>query len=448
MGNRSIILNEPDEATAPERVRRTLEFFRRRNLWYRLARNPSVTSCREAAARRNRLGEQGIPLYDELRSYCGAAYYSDHTRRAVLSHCRASAHFDMDAIARMLGATKSITRVPATELLQMQAGYGTVNPFCEPGNYVQLFDEDLLTRYTPPHTMMTNAGEHTWAVEFNVPEVIEALRSESVEVLVGRIATARAGPKHLPTFGIVTGNGPEAGMALWRNLNDEVRAQCLSRRGFCGDMSYPRVFIESNPDMGVAVDFPERQDVLWHAVEASVTRLCARGATHIAVACHAAHYFADQIRKLVSRAGAEFVSAIDVAEQYLKPSGSDMTILGIPAVASLGAYSGYRSLANLGVHPLDCHAAGCLRQLACLVSSAGSRSSQPGALNRLQHVLRISVSTPKVLVALTEVSILLDHYPRLRDEIGGKSIVDLLRLYGKALADRYIAALPHPTNQL
>jgi aspartate/glutamate racemase len=448
MNHTTKVSSEIDEAGAPESVRRTVEFFRRRNLWFRLARNPAVTSCREAAARRQRLGKQGIPLYDELRSYCGAAYYPDHSRRVVLSHCRANAHFDLNALARILGAAKPIARVPSSELIGQNADYGTVNPFSDLRRYVQVFDEDLLNSYTPPNTMITNAGERTWAVEFHVSEVIEALRSESAEVLVGRIAIPKTEGKRLPVFGIITGNGPESGMALWRNLNDEVRASCLASSGLCGEMSYPQVFVESSPDMGVAVDFPDRREALWRAIEAVVTHLCARGVTHIALACHTAHYFTDHIRQFLSGSGVEFVSAAEVARDYLRTvDPQDVTIIGVPAVANLGPHSAYRFLADLGVRPLDCRSAATLQELAHLVKDTDSKSMATGALNRLQHVLRSRVHTSKVLTALTEISVLLDRYPRLKDNLAGKTIIDPLRLYGRALADIYLRTLPQPVQK-
>src|SRR4051812_8397841 len=86
-----------EDAELPKRVQSARDFFKRNGLWYRLTQNSVATSCRDAAARRQRLGKEGIPIYDELRSFCGAAYYPDGSRRLVLLHCRANSHFDMEA---------------------------------------------------------------------------------------------------------------------------------------------------------------------------------------------------------------------------------------------------------------------------------------------------------------------------------------------------------------
>jgi hypothetical protein len=57
-------------------------------------------------------------------------------------------------------------------------------------------------------------------------------------------------------------------------------------------------------------------------------------------------------------------------------------------------------------------------------------------------VLRSGVRTNAVIIALTEISILLARFSRLQDRIGGKVVVDTLKIYGDALADRYLSALP------
>ncbi|NNJ84726.1 MAG: hypothetical protein HKP13_07325 [Gammaproteobacteria bacterium] len=64
------------------------------------------------------------------------------------------------------------------------------------------------------------------------------------------------------------------------------------------------------------------------------------------------------------------------------------------------------------------------------------------ALNKLRHVLRAGVQTDHVLIALTEISVLLERYPKIHNKIGEKTIIDALRLYGEALADRYLTAVP------
>jgi hypothetical protein len=71
-----------DDKPMPAKARQALEFMRRHGVWHVLSRNSPATGCRDAAARRWRLGKQGIPLYDELKTLCMAADLSGERR-----HC-------------------------------------------------------------------------------------------------------------------------------------------------------------------------------------------------------------------------------------------------------------------------------------------------------------------------------------------------------------------------
>ncbi|KPA11812.1 hypothetical protein MHK_007983, partial [Candidatus Magnetomorum sp. HK-1] len=66
------ILLTPEEKNIPSNVVLTIQFFEKRNIWFKLDRNQGfaeVNSCSEAAHNRSRLGTHGIPLRDELKSY-------------------------------------------------------------------------------------------------------------------------------------------------------------------------------------------------------------------------------------------------------------------------------------------------------------------------------------------------------------------------------------------
>jgi aspartate/glutamate racemase len=435
-----------DQTDVPERARRTVDFFKRHRVWFLLTRNSAATSCKDASSRRNRLGKEGIPIYDELRSFCGAAYYPDGSRRLVLLHCRANSHFDMDAAARLLGTTKRISRLAPNELSRDSADYGTVNPFSEASDFIQVFDEDVLTQYTPPHTMMTNAGAHTWAVEFRPEEVIPALRQESPEVLVGKITSQASLPTRRPVFGIITGNGPESGIALWRYLNEAIHTELSREHRMRGDLSYPKVVVQSVPEMGLSMELAQREDEVWEVIRGAIVQLAGCGVTHLALACNTTQYFSDRIRQVCD--SMVFVSMVDVTSAYIERHHlSDITIIGIPIVSSLGEYSAYSSLIRLGVRPVEESARPYMEELAYLVKRLDSASPDAKSLNRLQHVIRSGVQTSRVLIALTEVSVLLERFPRLRENIGGKTVIDPLRLCGNALAQIYLDALPREEVQ-
>lgn len=428
----------------PPRVAAALAFFQRQNLWHVVSRNSPATSCRDAAARRQRLGASGIPLHDELKSLCVVVYRADHSRRLALLHARANARFDLELAARLLGASRPLARASEQELVKaLGTSYGTVNPFSEARHFIQLFDDDVLSAYAPPHTMMTNLGEHTWAVEFEPASLIAALRREAPEVLVAEI-TGNIGQNHqLPVIGIITGNGPESGMALWRYINAKVYQTLDAEQRMAGDLSFPRVLVHSLPEMGLSMELALREDSVWREIEKAVREQCAAGATLLALACNTTPYFAEKIQALAEPYGARFVSIAEVAYQHLRRRNlDDVTLLGIPAVAEMGARSAYRKLAELGVRPVDPKVLNDLQELGYMVKRMGLTGQDNKALNKLQHIIRAGVDTGRVLIALTEISVLLERFPKLKDRIGNVEVIDPLRLYGEYLASEFLRALP------
>ncbi|GAB6042524.1 YbaK/EbsC family protein [Endothiovibrio diazotrophicus] len=428
----------------PSRVEATLAFFRESGLWHVLSRNSPATSCRDAAARRRRLGSEGIPLHDELKSLCVVCYGPSGERSYAMIHSRANARIDLEAAGRHLGTTRPLARLSAEELASaFGAQYGTVNPFSEPERFTHLFDQSLLTVYTAPHTMMTNAGDLTWAVEFEPEAVIDALQKTAPRVEVARIAIHHEDDHHLPVFGIITGNGPESGMTLWRHLNERIYAGLEESVHLNGDLSYPKVMIHSLPEMGLSMELAEREEPVWAVIKQAVEQLLGAGATHLALACNTTPYFAARIRALCTPRGARFISIAEVAEEKIRREKiEDVTLIGIPVVAEMGRYSAYRNLADLNIRQADPRVLQDLQELGYMVKRMNVTGQDNKALNKLQHILRAGVETKRVLIALTEISVLLERFPRLKGKVGDKEVIDPLRLYGEALAKIYLNALP------
>ncbi|MEM6405187.1 MAG: YbaK/EbsC family protein [Pseudomonadota bacterium] len=429
---------------APAPVQQALAFVQRADLWHIVSRNSPATSCRDAAARRWRLGKQGIPLYDELKSLCLCAHLADGVRH-VLLHARAHTRLNLAAAAQLLGATEPLTRVSQAELAdQLGSVYGTVNPFCQPERFIHLFDQDVLAPYTAPHTMLTNAGEHTWAIEFVPGELVQALRAAQIRVVVGNISARSTQAPCLPRFGILTGNGPESGMALWQHINTTVFDGLQTQDQMYGDLSYPSVVVHSLPEMGLSMQLVEREAHTWQVVAAGVDQLCAAGITHLALACNTTPYFTEQIRARCAPHGVTFIPiqepTISVLARYPL---SELTILGIPVVAGLGPHSAYRALADQGVAVLDNpKVLAALHELGYLVKRFRSRGQHVKALNKLRYILRAGVQTPRALIALTEISVLLERFPGIHQRLNSLQIIDPLAIYGAHLGQLYLSALP------
>lgn len=359
-------------------------------------------------------------------------------------HARANARFDLNLAAKLLEATRPLARASEEELAkELGTSYGTVNPFSEANKFIQIFDKDVLSAYSPPHTMMTNLGHHEWAVEFEPSSMIEALKREAPEVIVAEI-TGDIGRDHkLPVIGIITGNGPESGMALWRHINGKVFEILDADKCMVGDLSFPRVLVHSLPEMGLSMELALRENAVWREIEKAVREQCEAGATLLALACNTTPFFAEKIQAVAEPYGARFVSIADVAFQTLRQRHlTDVTLLGIPSVAEMGERSAYRKLAELDVKPVDARVMGDLQELGYMVKRMNLAGQDNKALNKLQHIIRAGVSTKRVLIALTEISVLLERFPKLKDRIGNVEVIDPLRLYGEYLANEFLKALP------
>ena len=92
------------ESTVPIPVTQTIRFFVNRGVWYKLSRNREALGCRDAAHKRWRLGHQGIPLWDELKSFFGCFINARGRPQLFVAHCRADQRLDMQLLARVLEA--------------------------------------------------------------------------------------------------------------------------------------------------------------------------------------------------------------------------------------------------------------------------------------------------------------------------------------------------------
>lgn len=175
----------------PKAVARVAEFLTRRGVWFVLSRNGEAHSCRDAAGKRWRVGHEGIPLCDELKSFFGHVLPGPSgVPSYVAAHYRGDRSLATDRLASVLRLDAPPSRLEPDRLQRLGMGYGLVNPF-EPwsgqplaSGVLQVFDRDLLVPSGEPGTVMTNAGDRTWAVEFVAEELVRALG----DVLVADIA--------------------------------------------------------------------------------------------------------------------------------------------------------------------------------------------------------------------------------------------------------------------
>jgi aspartate/glutamate racemase len=414
----------------PQEVARNLEFFDQEHLWRVVSRNHPVLSCADAAQRRHRLGHVGIPLCDELKSNVGV-YSSARCRNFVVAHCRGHQNLDTGKLHSILGAP--FERVDGEKLeSELGLSYGLVTPFhftAHP-HVRQIVDETVLEPYLPPHTMMTNLGHLEYAVEFRPVDVFGALSNvEVADIVEGQHRRAPLGE----TIGILTGNSPESGMMLWQSINNYIRTS--SDISFRGDISFPRVIVESVPEMGLSMELAQREVQVKLVVLDAVRKLCDSGANVVAIACNTTQYYSSEIEDICRGYGARFVSIVDETARYLKDAGiRRFDFLAIGAVSDFATWSDFRRImAQFDVYvPIE-------RDITAITNLAFSVKKEvvsSTTINQLRDLVNNATKTDTVVLALTELSILFAS--QRSKQRSRKRFIDTLDILAQAIAKIYL----------
>lgn len=419
----------------PREVVRNLEVFDREHLWHVVSRNPPVQSCADAARRRNRLGHVGIPLCDELKSNVGV-YGSASRRSFVVAHCRGHQNLDTGKLHGILGA--AFERVDGAELeSELGLSYGLVTPFhfAAHPHVRQIVDETVLEPYLPPHTMMTNLGHLEYAVEFRPADIFRVLPHVEVADIVedGDRRASQCGTMRGETIGILTGNSPESGMMLWQSINNYIRASPVV--SFRGDISFPRVIVESVPEMGLSMELAQREAHVKLVVLDAVRKLCASGAGVVAIACNTTQYYSSEVEAICGSYGARFVSIVDETARYLKNASiRTFDFLAIGAVSDFASWSDFRRI----MPQFDVYVPS-ERDIAAVTNLAFSVKKEvvsSATINQLRDLVNNSTKTDTVVLALTELSILFaSQRSKQRSQ---KRFIDTLDILAQAVAKIYL----------
>lgn len=426
------------ERGVPLAVVKTVAFFISRGLWFLLSRNSSATTCLDAARKRSRLGGKGIELWKELKTFYGKWTDKSGRERRFLAHCRGDRTIDLGLVRKALGAGSNPTRVPEEELHEAGLRFGEFNPFVFAGDtdIIQLFDRELLESFGHPDTVMTNAGNRTWAVEFDIHALLLGFQGAKVAALVNDESAVRYGYGRSDySITIITGNAPESGMLLLQRILDRIRIRFGSR--CAGDVSLPRINLVSAPFLGMTMELGEREDAIAVEIERLVEEACAAKPTVIALACNTTHYFTPLIRRICSRHGVGFISMPEVVGGWLRGKGiGRAALLGIPSVADFSkGFSAYgTALQDIEVVRVP---ADVLTQAAAIAYEVKREGATRKGLQKLRMHLG-SLEADHIIVALTELSMLLALEKESERARAGKVLVDPLQLYADALAEGFI----------
>ena len=423
--------------TLPEAVLATSAFLEQLNIWHLFSRNLEARSCKDAANKRNRIGHQGICVDDELKSILGVYTDTLGNSRLAVAHCRGTAQLDFGKIRHKLGIEGHFQRLEETEMRELDLDYGLVNPFQWQQGFnhlpvIQIFDTQTQQDRSLPNTMMTNAGEFTWAVEFNCKELAEALPKNEVIIADIALEPNLIQPAVTP-IGIITGNSPDSGIAFWQQINSAVQGRF--GRYFNGDLTYPPVYVHSLPELGLSMELDAREQQVWKALEKTVRDLCQQGAKIITIACNTTPYFAPQIRAICAEFGAQFISIADAVKHYLVEHAiTEVALVGISYVMDFDKFSAYRVLEDeAAVKRISAAGQQKIHDLAYQVKKEGATHA---GLQRLRDVIRQETDAQYVVIALTELSVLLGN--QKKNTKSQRVLLDALSIYAQHIADCYL----------
>lgn len=416
-------------------VLRIEKIFDGANMWYKSTSNLKSVSCADAARKRSRLGHIGIPLCDEINSYFGT-YLRNGNIKYILLHCRGTQEIDLDKVFKYLPFV--ITRIAEEELIQLSLAKGLINPFIKihGGKILQMFDKNLFEKQTPPFTMMTNMGNFYWSIEFYPDDLLKLLPHAKVYDIIN---DKYKYPFKVHKIGILTGNGPESGILLWKKINTQI--QNLLNRGFdqnglfTGDLSFPEVIIESQPEMGISMELELRNDKVKEIILNSITSLCNNGATLICIACNTSQYYTDEINEICKDHGARFISIPELLLKYLiKNDIKEFDFIGTKNVTDFNTWSAFKSLnLNFIVHLPSKEN---LEKINTLAFKVKKENVNESGRNLFRSLINQSAKTQTIVVALTEFSLILDtenkRFPRRR------TYIDTLSLMAKETAYTYV----------
>ncbi len=416
----------------PDVVATNLRILEQAGVWHLASENHAATSCADAAPRRNRLGYVGIPLADELKSWVGA---DANRSQVVVLHCRGNRRLDLrpgGKVDQLLGYLPH--RLEESELAErFGQGYGLVTPFemARHESVQQVFDEGVVAdRSFAPHTMMTNLGHRNHGVEFNPRELVPKISNASL----ANIVEGQEFQPAIHTLGILTGNSPESGILLWERINSKVREKTPS--GSLGDTAFPRVIIESVPEMGLSMELRVRESAVRQVVVDGVRSLCESGATLVAIACNTTQFFSAEVRAICQEHGASFVSIVDETAAELRRHGvKQFSLLAIGDVSDLGHYSDFGRLQpEFDVLVPTGRGSERIGELAFRVKAEVNSNA---TRNQFNDVVKAVAKSETVLLALTELSII---YAEGRTPSARYRIFDTIDILSAAMADRYLIA--------
>jgi aspartate racemase len=414
-------------------------------VWHQFSRNTPATGCQDAARRRNRLGHEGIPLWDELKSFLGE-YYTEDVKKVFLAHCRGDCELDLDKLRTALQFGGEVRRASPEAAEHLGMMRGTVNPFLTSVDALQVFDSELHRPVGVPGTVMTNAGDQTWAVEFDPSDLVVKLPGARWADIVQSQTEAHDrllwGVREPITIGVLTGNPSDSGWDLCAAMNTHVRK--LLGKNSLGDVSMPKIVIVSTPQIGISMEMDLRESPLREALLQGIDELCAAGSKLLVHPAHTTHYFASEMADHAKLKGARFLSMAEATADKLQAMGvKEIALLGTRYVTDLNQKWRVYQNAFQGFTVHRPSEAG-WKKIHDLGYEVQQKGLTPLCFNWMRDLLKDEVpsSCEHVVLAMTELSVIARRLKtRGRQH---KTLIDPVDIYAEAIAREYLGLPSSP----
>lgn len=425
------------EVEIPKNVLAVVQFCCKNNVGFILSRNVKVLSCKDARSNRVRLGHIGIPLFDELKSIVFVGKGDLGEEIIIAAHCRGNMNISTKGLMNLCKLQESPVILPEEELKsRFGMQFGIVNPILldinSNGKIINIFDLSLTKTVAQcPGTMMTNAGDHTWGIEFDPillissihNKIIDSIAEDDKELEYYELPQS-TNPK---SIGIITGNGPDSGIALWNRINNHF-VELLGDH-FLGDISLPKVTVISLPAMGLSMELDKRNESTWEALSEGIRKMQENNVDLLALACHTTYYYTTKIRDMFEHNGRKFVSMPEITIEYIKRAAlSDLAIIGISYVANLQEYSAYSQLKSLNIETIS---EATLSKFHAIGYDVKKMKNLYPVFQKFTNLLHTDIISSNIVIALTELSILVEGQKKRYNR---KNIIDPLDIYAKEIA--------------
>jgi aspartate/glutamate racemase/prolyl-tRNA editing enzyme YbaK/EbsC (Cys-tRNA(Pro) deacylase) len=424
-----------DEESLPLKVKQIIEFCVSKKISFILSRNIKVFSCKDARSNRKRLGHIGIPLFQELKSIVFKGTTNSRKDVVIATHCRGHVNIDVDKICRLCSLNERPTIMPQEELIKRYGmDFGTVNPFLfelnSRANFINIFDENLIFKSINCFgTMMTNAGDHTWGIEFEPQMLIDVAKNSRVELISTTENTSVCYdlPQIIPrSIGIICGNGVGFGIELWRIVISNFRSAL--KHHFNGDISCPEIKIHSLPILGLSVEFDQRKDFIEQEILKSLETIS--NIDLLALTCLNNYCFDTKIRCLTESTDGSFISMAETVVDYIVDERlTDVAFISV----NFDFFNNYKELfSKLGELNIEVLSTEFNDKIVELVYEVNQQSNLYSSFRKFLSLLNQYIKSENIIIISQELSLL--YYTFKNKKYIKRNIADILELYAKKIA--------------